>query len=84
PYTEGLLASVPRVDSPRGKLTAIPGFPPALGSVPAACTFAPRCCRRREVPCTTEEPPLYPVPGNELRASRCHFLAEVLEERAPV
>jgi oligopeptide transport system ATP-binding protein len=42
PYTRGLLASVPRLDS-RGALTPIPGSPPNLANLPTGCTFHPRC-----------------------------------------
>ncbi|WP_115719820.1 ABC transporter ATP-binding protein [Gallaecimonas mangrovi] len=44
PYTEGLLASVPRLDAPRTeRLPTIPGLPPNLATLPAGCPFAPRC-----------------------------------------
>lgn len=44
PYTWGLLASVPRVDRPRGSgLRSIPGAPPSLLDPPAGCAFRPRC-----------------------------------------
>jgi len=53
PYTRGLLASMPRIDTPpRDRLEAIPGLPPDLGHLPAGCPFHPRCqlatdrCRR--------------------------------------
>ncbi|WP_027014649.1 ABC transporter ATP-binding protein [Comamonas composti] len=44
PYTRGLLASVPRIDSdPSQPLPAIGGMPPDLSALPAGCAFAPRC-----------------------------------------
>ncbi len=44
PYTWGLLGSIPRIDRPKPhRLTAIPGLPPSLLSLPAGCSFAPRC-----------------------------------------
>ncbi|WP_209428056.1 ABC transporter ATP-binding protein [Pararhodobacter sp. SW119] len=43
PYTRALVASVPRLDTPEGRLPAIPGQPPALWSLPSGCAFAPRC-----------------------------------------
>ncbi|MEY3031646.1 MAG: hypothetical protein RLZZ622_121 [Planctomycetota bacterium] len=53
PYTRGLLASMPRIDTPlQERLTAIPGLPPDLGHLPSGCPFHPRCslaadrCRR--------------------------------------
>src|SRR5258705_3081889 len=43
PYTEGLLAAVPRVDAPRSRLHAIPGQVPAATDWPPGCRFHPRC-----------------------------------------
>ncbi|ABE35862.1 hypothetical protein DR64_5423 [Paraburkholderia xenovorans LB400] len=44
PYTQGLLSSVPDLDTPIGeKLTEIPGTPPDLSRLEAGCRFAPRC-----------------------------------------
>src|SRR5680860_467722 len=43
-YTEGLLASIPRMDAPRGQpLRPIPGTPRDTISWSRACAFAPRC-----------------------------------------
>jgi len=43
-YTHGLLASIPRLDSPRGDpLTPIPGTPRDTVGWDVACAFAPRC-----------------------------------------
>jgi len=54
PYTLGLLASVPRLDSPRKRPPRlIKGLPPNLAHLPKGCTFSPRCpyvmdiCRRQ-------------------------------------
>jgi peptide/nickel transport system ATP-binding protein len=44
PYTESLLASIPRLDQdPRLRLRSIPGLPPDLMDPPAGCRFAARC-----------------------------------------
>jgi oligopeptide/dipeptide ABC transporter ATP-binding protein len=44
PYTQGLLASVPRLDSPLGQeLTPIAGLPPDLSNLPSGCPFRVRC-----------------------------------------
>ncbi|MEJ7742962.1 MAG: ABC transporter ATP-binding protein [Nocardioidaceae bacterium] len=44
PYTGGLLASVPRLDSPRGQpLKPIPGSPTDVLPWTQGCAFAPRC-----------------------------------------
>jgi oligopeptide/dipeptide ABC transporter ATP-binding protein len=43
PYTLGLLASLPRLDGVRDRLTAIAGLPPSLVGPQRGCPFAPRC-----------------------------------------
>ncbi len=44
PYTQGLLASLPRLDEREHKrLVPIKGQPPNLLRLPAGCAFAPRC-----------------------------------------
>jgi oligopeptide transport system ATP-binding protein len=44
PYTRGLLASIPRMDTPRERaLQPIPGLPPDLSNLPPGCPFRPRC-----------------------------------------
>ena len=44
PYTQGLLASTPRINTPPGtRLDAIPGLPPDLSRLPTGCPFHPRC-----------------------------------------
>jgi peptide/nickel transport system ATP-binding protein len=60
PYTGGLLASIPRLDAPRGqKLNPIPGSPNDTLPWPRGCAFAPRCGNRIDV-CTQETPQLEP------------------------
>jgi oligopeptide/dipeptide ABC transporter ATP-binding protein len=49
PYTQALLASIPRVDRPRAaRLHAIDGQPPSMARADEGCAFAPRC------PCSTQ------------------------------
>ena len=43
PYTQALIASVPKMTGAIGRLTSIEGQPPSLMDVPAGCRFAPRC-----------------------------------------
>ena len=43
PYTEGLLASVPRLEHSAQELVGIPGHPPSLLHPPTGCSFAARC-----------------------------------------
>jgi peptide/nickel transport system ATP-binding protein len=67
PYTGGLLASVPRLDAPRGApLHPIPGSPTDLLPWSRGCAFAPRCPNRVE-PCTENPPVLEEAGGRELR-----------------
>jgi oligopeptide transport system ATP-binding protein len=61
PYTQGLLQSIPRMDSPRAQiLNMIPGAPPNLIHIPKGCAFAPRCKHRIER-CIVERPLLVEV-----------------------
>jgi oligopeptide/dipeptide ABC transporter ATP-binding protein len=58
PYTQALLASIPRLDHDNNqRLLSISGLPPDLASPPAGCRFAARCSRATDQ-CRTEEPPL--------------------------
>ena len=70
PYTEALLRSIPRIESPsHTRLEAIPGRPPNLLSPPNGCNFAPRC-RYVQDRCLVEEPPLEIENGH---AWRCWY-----------
>jgi peptide/nickel transport system ATP-binding protein len=77
PYTQGLLASVPRMDRPHtSRLSAIPGQPPSMIALPSGCSFNPRCGRKSEVgasQCETQMPELTSR-GSE-HFSRC-FIGE--------
>jgi oligopeptide transport system ATP-binding protein len=58
PYTQGLMASVPRLDGEtRRRLVPIEGQPPDLSALPPGCAFAPRC-RCAQARCTGERPAL--------------------------
>ena len=43
PYTRALIASVPKMTGPIGRLTTIEGQPPSLMDLPKGCRFAARC-----------------------------------------
>ena len=60
PYTEALMASVPRMEGRVERLPSIEGQPPALHRLPAGCRFAPRC-RYVVERCRTEYPPTFAV-----------------------
>ena len=71
PYTEGLLYSIPRLDTPTGvRLDAIPGAVPHPLDLPKGCKFAPRCKYATDK-CREIEPELAEVePGHKVR---CHY-----------
>jgi peptide/nickel transport system permease protein len=58
PYTQRLLACVPRLGRPDRAIRPIEGLPPAANALPPGCAFAPRCelaearCRRGEIELT--------------------------------
>lgn len=68
PYTEGLMNSIPRLDTPTGvRLEAIPGSVPHPLDLPKGCKFAPRCKYATEK-CFNEEPVLERVEeGHDIR-----------------
>ncbi len=68
PYTEGLMVSIPRLDTPTGvRLEAIPGAVPHPLALPKGCKFAPRC-KYATQKCLDEEPALEEVePGHQMR-----------------
>ncbi|WP_145632080.1 ABC transporter ATP-binding protein [Neorhizobium alkalisoli] len=55
PYTRGLIGSLPYIDGPRQRLTAIGGTVPDANKMPAGCAFAPRCAYV-ETRCRSEIP----------------------------
>lgn len=57
PYTRGLIRANPGFAEPGQRLEAIPGAPPAVGSEPAGCAFAPRCSSAEDR-CRSSEPRL--------------------------
>ena len=81
PYTAGLLASVPRLDGARGRLTAIPGAVPPATLWPGGCRFHPRCPYAWDR-CRTEEPPLLEGPTAGQMA-RCWLVREPERRRTP-
>lgn len=68
PYTEGLMFSIPRLDTPAGvRLEAIPGSVPHPLDLPKGCKFAPRCKYATEK-CHNEEPVLKEIEkGHQVR-----------------
>ena len=70
PYTEGLLTSVPRLDTCNTRFYQIPDQVPNPMNKPSGCHFHPRCSHAGELqskPC----PPA--LPESPYREVRCHF-----------
>ncbi len=78
PYTQGLMAAVPRPDAPRERLASIPGQVPPATAWPAGCRFHPRCPFAFDR-CRTEMPPL--LPAGEGRRARCWLVDEPTHRR---
>ena len=67
PYTQGLLAAVPRIDRPDAPLQGIPGAVPTATQWPSGCRFHPRCSQRIDR-CGAEPPPDVTIgPGHVAR-----------------
>jgi peptide/nickel transport system ATP-binding protein len=73
PYTEGLMAAMPRAGTKRERLTTIPGTVPPPGAWPSGCRFADRCAYAWSR-CTSEAPTLHQL--GDGRSSRCHLAVE--------
>jgi len=70
PYTQSLLAAIPRIGGPRlGDRFTLEGEPPNARALPSGCRFRTRCPIAQAV-CAAEEPPLREVAGRQVA---CHF-----------
>jgi len=73
PYTQGLLASVPRLGVKR-VLAPIPGMVPGIFDLPTGCRFRPRCSHA--FACCEQAPPLFQAaPGHFSRCWLCEAAA---------
>lgn len=72
PYTQALLACVPRASDGTGRLNTIAGQPLSLKDLPPGCRFAPRCPYVQDR-CLRALPPLIPV---KERLARCVLYEE--------
>ncbi len=68
PYTEALLASMPRVDRDVGALEPIQGNVPSIREIGPGCAFAPRCAHA-QARCRESRPRL--EPEGAARSVRC-------------
>jgi oligopeptide/dipeptide ABC transporter ATP-binding protein len=74
PYTEGLVAARPSIDTTLQRLPVIPGRPMAAFEAPEGCAFAPRC-QHALARCRVERPALAPLGRGVvacLRAAELH------------
>ncbi len=71
PYTRGLLAAVPRIDAPPGRLAGIRGTVPSPNRLPSGCPFHPRCDLADDF-CRQQAPDVFQTdePGH---CVRCHY-----------
>ena len=60
PYTAGLMASIPDMESDRERLNQIDGAMPRLNAIPTGCAYNPRCAQRFDR-CLQERPELMPA-----------------------
>lgn len=70
PYTQGLMRSIPSINTNATRLEHIPGYVPSLLNLPKGCAFADRCNKCGEI-CRNQRPELTELPnGNKVA---CHF-----------
>lgn len=81
PYTKGLLKSIPRLDSKKGKLHVIEGTVPNPLNFPAGCRFNPRCPEAKNI-CRQKSPNLVSI--GEGRKVRCFLVDITLESSLEV
>ncbi len=72
PYTQKLIAAIPRLHKDIDRLEYIPGAPPELTNPPKGCRFHPRCEQAFEK-CTKVEPDEHEVEGVMVK---CHLYEE--------
>ncbi|WP_333645959.1 ABC transporter ATP-binding protein [Lacrimispora sp.] len=73
PYTQGLMSSIPKLDSKKGeRLHQITGTVPLLNQIPEGCRFAPRCPQATDH-CRAVMPQL--TAAENTQKVRCHYAA---------
>jgi len=70
PYTQALLAVVPRIDGSSGERLLVPGDPPSPARPPPGCHFHPRCPKAMER-CRAVYPGVSTLAGTH--RLRCHL-----------
>ncbi|MBK0327840.1 ABC transporter ATP-binding protein [Rhodobacteraceae bacterium F11138] len=69
PYTIGLMASMPALTGPRGRLATVPGTVPGIDAMPSGCRFRSRCPFAAAL-CATV-PPMQDLGAGH--GAACHF-----------
>ena len=73
PYTQGLLAAIPRLSfTARGRCPAVRGDPPSPLQIPAGCRFRTRCPIAQPI-CEQEDPALTSSAAIRRTRAACHF-----------
>lgn len=80
PYLDGLLGATVLPGSRGKRLTAIPGAPPSLQTLPAGCSFAPRCAHMMPR-CVEHVPDLRDISND--RRLRCVLGEGSMLDRSP-
>jgi oligopeptide/dipeptide ABC transporter ATP-binding protein len=75
PYTQGLLASLPK--SGGGRLKPIKGQPPSITEYVSGCPFHPRCPYKMDI-CVEKEPELFSISPTHKAA--CYLLDENIKK----
>jgi oligopeptide/dipeptide ABC transporter ATP-binding protein len=73
PYTEALLAALPRLGQRGKRLFQIKGEPPHLLNLPPGCSFWPRCHKAKDK-CRESYPPM--ASGGDGRQAACWLVGE--------
>ena len=71
PYTQGLMRSIPSINTSAKRLEHIPGYVPSLLRLPPGCAFADRCPQCQDI-CRKRRPALTTQPDH--RKVACHLL----------
>ena len=77
PYTQALLASVPRIDGEQGDAEPLTGDVPSPANPPSGCLFHTRCPYCQEI-CKTTAPELA---GSEAHLCACHFAGRLEKKK---
>jgi oligopeptide/dipeptide ABC transporter ATP-binding protein len=73
PYTQGLLAAIPRMTfSEEGEAPAVRGDPPSPLRLPTGCRFRTRCPIAQQV-CAEQDPALQSGSDSPAHRAACHF-----------